>query len=98
MFIINNCASFHLWWKENLVIHQRVSKYYENDCRKTKPLIINNMSAIFFSLFSVVSRNLMQSMLSKEQLLKLLKAETKRFLFENWKSKVHENHTLFVKI
>ena len=56
------------------------------------------MSAIFFSLFSVVSRNLMQSMISKEQLLKLLKAETKRFLFENWKSKVHENHTLFVKI
>ena len=22
---------FHLWWKENLVKHQKVSKYYEND-------------------------------------------------------------------
>ena len=32
MFIINNCASFHLCWKENLVKHQKVSKYYENDC------------------------------------------------------------------
>ena len=32
MFISNNRASFHLWWKENLVKHQRVSKYYENDC------------------------------------------------------------------
>ena len=33
MFISNNCASQHLWRKENLVKHQRVSKYYENDCR-----------------------------------------------------------------
>ena len=36
MFINNNLASFHLWWKENLVKHQRVSKYYENDCRSHK--------------------------------------------------------------
>ena len=27
-----NCASFHLWWKQNFVKHQRNSKYYENDC------------------------------------------------------------------
>ena len=33
MFISNNYASLHLWWKENLVKHQNVSKYYENDCR-----------------------------------------------------------------
>ena len=32
MFIANNRASFHLWRKENLVKHQKVSKYYENDC------------------------------------------------------------------
>ena len=31
MFISN--TSFHLWSKENLVKHQRVSKYYENNCR-----------------------------------------------------------------
>ena len=31
MFISNN-RSFHLWWNENLVKHQNVSKYYENDC------------------------------------------------------------------
>ena len=30
--VCNNCASFHSWWKENLVKHERVSKYYENDC------------------------------------------------------------------
>ena len=32
MYIIDNGASFYLWWKENLVKHQKVSKYYENDC------------------------------------------------------------------
>ena len=31
MFISNNRASFHLWWKENLVKHQKVSKHV-NDC------------------------------------------------------------------
>ena len=35
MFISNNGASFHLWWKENLVKHWKVSKYYETDCSKT---------------------------------------------------------------
>ena len=33
MFISNNCPSFHLWWKENLVKHRKTSKYYETDCR-----------------------------------------------------------------
>ena len=32
MFISNNRLSFHLWRKENLVKHQKFSKYYENDC------------------------------------------------------------------
>ena len=32
MFISNNGASFQLWWKENLVKHRKVSKYYETDC------------------------------------------------------------------
>ena len=31
-FITNNHASIHLWWKENLLNHQKVSKYYEHDC------------------------------------------------------------------
>ena len=30
MFISNNCASLHLWCKENLIKHQKASKYYEN--------------------------------------------------------------------
>ena len=33
-FFQGYCAlGFHLWWKENLVKHQKVSKYYENGCR-----------------------------------------------------------------
>ena len=34
-FIRNNCVSFHLWWKKNLVRHQKVSKYYKSYCRST---------------------------------------------------------------
>ena len=34
MFVSNNRASFHLWWKENSVKHQNVWKYYANDCRQ----------------------------------------------------------------
>ena len=34
MFITNNYASFHVWWKENLVKYQKVSKYYDHDYRK----------------------------------------------------------------
>ena len=33
MFITKDIASFHLWWKKNLVKHQKVSKYYDHDCR-----------------------------------------------------------------
>ena len=30
MFISDNRQSFRLWWKENLVKHQKVLKYYQN--------------------------------------------------------------------
>ena len=33
MFITNNRATFHLWWKKKLVKHKKVSKYYKNDCK-----------------------------------------------------------------
>ena len=32
MFITNNHGLFHLWWKEDLVKHQKVSKFYDHDC------------------------------------------------------------------
>ena len=34
MFISNNRVSFHLWCKENMVKHFKISKY-ENDCKLT---------------------------------------------------------------
>ena len=33
MFITNNHASLHVWWKEKLLKHQKVSRHYEKDCR-----------------------------------------------------------------
>ena len=50
MFISNNRTSFDLRWNENLVKHQKVSKYYETGCRnklnriesKISEALINN--------------------------------------------------------
>ena len=46
IFIINNPPLFHLWWKEHLVKHQKVSKYYEPDSLQ-----------IFLMLFYVFIKN-----------------------------------------
>ena len=62
MFINNNGPLFHLWWKENLVKTQKVSKYHENDCLQIfdllfmsllKASIVKNrhISAISYFLF-----------------------------------------------
>ena len=32
MLVRNNCTLFHLRWKENLVKHSKLLKYYETDC------------------------------------------------------------------
>ena len=32
IFVSNNRTSFHLWRKENLIKHQKASKYYETTC------------------------------------------------------------------
>ena len=49
MFISNNSSLFHLWRKENLVKHQKVSKYYENDFSKNFNLKWNHVLAINFT-------------------------------------------------
>ena len=43
MFITNNHASFHLWRKENLVKHQKVSKDDENDFLEKFILILTSL-------------------------------------------------------
>ena len=45
MFIANDHNSFHLWWQENFVKHQKVLKYYDQDCLK-------NFLLLFMSLLS----------------------------------------------
>ena len=45
MFISYNRESLNLWPKENLVKHQKVLKYYENDC-------LQNFLLIFMSLLT----------------------------------------------
>ena len=42
-------ASFHLWWKENLIKHQKVSRYYENDCSFLALPFQTTANANFFS-------------------------------------------------
>ena len=38
IFITNNHELFHLWWKKNLLNHQKFSKYYKRCCSRTKSL------------------------------------------------------------
>ena len=51
-FISNNRTSFHLWWKENLLKHRKVSKYYETDrsLRKFSSFVTIKCVPTFLSL------------------------------------------------
>ena len=58
-FITNNHALFHLWWKENLLNHQKVSRYYKHSCRghlqepKTTPNFANYVKFKNVTLFFI---------------------------------------------
>ena len=51
MFTTNDCASFHLCLTENLVKHQKVSKYYESSCLK------NFLLPFMFLLIAPINKN-----------------------------------------
>ena len=51
MFISSNHASFYLWRKENLVKHQKASKYYENDFRSS----LQKMKVMHCKIVSVIA-------------------------------------------
>ena len=53
-FITNNHALFHMWWKENLLNHQKASKYYGYDCRYGLRSIFCFKSKLLESIESVV--------------------------------------------
>ena len=63
-------ALFHLWWKENLVQHQKVSKYYENECRLILVCWILWWSSLFVPLDS---KYILQANLLKKSYLFTLK-------------------------
>ena len=46
-FININHSSFHLWGKENLLNHQKISKYYEHD-------YLQNFLLLFMSLLTAL--------------------------------------------
>ena len=58
-FITNNHALFHLWWKENLLNHQKVSKYYVHGC--SPPLacqykfLVASIGTTAFQLITITS-------------------------------------------
>ena len=52
-FTTNNHAFFHLLWKENLLNHQKISKFYEHDCRSIHVVFI--FTFIFIMINRVIS-------------------------------------------
>ena len=81
MFITNNHASFHLWWKENLLIYQNVSKYYEHGCLQN----FLSFSMSFLTAFIVKNSYILAGVyfifLKKHRLLNL-----KGFQYQIWTS------------
>ena len=51
MFITNNNALIQLWWKENSVKYQKVSKYYVHDCLQ------DFLSLFMFLLTALIVKN-----------------------------------------
>ena len=51
MFISNSRTSFHLWWRKSFTKHQKVSKYYENDCRLIRILKTQRWYSLY--MFSI---------------------------------------------
>ena len=64
MFISNIRPSFHLWRKENLVKHQKVSKYYETDCCKSsiKELLKDLLDKMKGFKYQITAKNLLKKL------------------------------------
>ena len=50
VYLSNNRASFHLWWKHNFVKHQKVSKYKLNFRKKVWNMLKDNNEMNFHNL------------------------------------------------
>ena len=56
MFMGNNCGSFHLWWKENLVKHQKS----QNMMKMIAVHILNNWSSCIYLIFTSQSSHVIR--------------------------------------
>ena len=73
MFITNNHDSFHLWWKESLLNHQKVSKYFEH-------VRAQNLLSPFMSFWRTLIVN------NSDILAEICFISLKNVLRETWKS------------
>ena len=81
MFITNNHASFHLWWTENLLIYQNVSKYYEHGCLQNFLSLSMSFLTAFIVKNSYILARVYFIFLKKHRLLNL-----KGFQYQIWTS------------
>ena len=95
MFITNNHDSFHLWWHQNFVKHQNVSKYYGQDCIYFNPLKPNSIKKVQWTtlwwLFQVLVRNDYPVWLYVRYLYQLID-------WINWLTRAHANKQLFFNL
>ena len=102
-FITNNHTSFHLRWKEDLFNHQKISKYYEHDCRSVQIYGTGNIISPHFVLMSILSFKLSTlpasihnlSMLYNKKLLR--NSLHKPFNFKYWYSYDRKRETQFLR-
>ena len=82
IFIINNNASFHFWWEENLVKYQKFSNYYDHDYQQNfiflfmsllTPSVVKN-SPILAGIYFYLSRTAPQIKLESLSLPRLEKS------------------------
>ena len=80
-FITNNHASFHLCWTENLLNHEKVSKYYEYDC-------LQNFILLFIPLLTtlIVKNSLILAGIFFVFLQKRVRLSLKGFQYQIWTS------------
>ena len=91
MFISDNHALLHFWCKENLVKHQKVSKYYLNDCSyKSLYVDVDCNGKISFQQLTNVTKN---SILDVAWVLDLVFLEPSKILESGYEG-VH----IFVKL
>ena len=70
--------SSHLWWKENLVKHWKVSKYYKTDC------LINFLLLFMFLLTAKLPKSVILKLQAFSEYFESSRCFTKCFFHRKW--------------